>query len=340
MKKLMTITGASAIAAVTFGLNGAALAQEIQLRFADQLPLTHIASAAGNQPFMEQVEAETDGRVTFRHFPAEQLAKGASMLDTVQNGVSEIAFVGVSYVSDRLPLTGAVELPGLFDNVIDGHAAFEALVRNELADTFEQAGLKPLWTMTTPPYQLMLRQSEPIEGLADLSGQQLRVAGATGQLVAAALGATPATIPTADLYQSLERGIVDGSLYTLSAMRSYTLQEVTQSYTTNAKLGGVAFIAFMNLNTWNSLPADVQEVIERVGLETGVNLAQAIDVTEVETVTFLEEMGKTVYPLSAETVAEFDAALATVQDEWARQMAERNLPGQEMLDAFAAYLAE
>jgi TRAP-type C4-dicarboxylate transport system substrate-binding protein len=194
--------------------------QEFQLRFADQVPLTHVASAAGNQVFMERVQEALGDRVAFRHYPAEQLGRAASMLDIVQNRTADIAMVGVTYASDRLPLVGAIELPGLFDNVVDGQAAFDALVRNELMESFEGAGLRPLWVMTTPPYQLMMRQAEPIESAEDLAGKQLRVAGATSQLVAASLGASPATIPPADLYQSLERGVVDGALYTLAAMRA------------------------------------------------------------------------------------------------------------------------
>jgi TRAP-type C4-dicarboxylate transport system substrate-binding protein len=207
-------------------------------------------------------------------------------------------------------------------------------------ESFEGVGLRPLWVMTTPPYQLMMRQAEPIESAEDLAGKQLRVAGATSQLVAASLGASPATIPPADLYQSLERGVVDGALYTLAAMRAYNLQEVTASYTTNAKLGGIAFITFINLDTWNSLPAEVQQVLDEVGSEVGVSLAKAIDETQEETIDFLRDLDKNVYALSDEVSEALDERLRTVQQEWVRQMEQRGLPGSETLDAFMVHLAD
>jgi len=319
---------------------GGAWAQTIELKFADQVPVGHVASKEGNQIFMKMVEAAAKGRVKFSHFPQQQLAKPEGMLDAVRNRIADIALVGVVYVSDRMPLTGAIELPGTFDSVVKGHAALEKLVRNELMPHFLGMNVRPLWAMTTAPFQLVMKRPAPVTGAADLAGVKLRTAGATAQLVAKALGATPVTIATPELYQSLERGIVDGAIFTLSVVKSWKLDEVAQSFTTNAELGSVAFVVLINENVWKTIPADIQAIMTDAGLKTGAHLARAIQVTEDSEIARLKAAGKTVYELSPAARAELGQKLASVQGTWLAQMRQRNLPGEQILEAYKRYLKE
>lgn len=339
MKKNIGPLAALALMAGVFA-GGRADAQVIELKFADQLPPTHVASRAGNLVFMKMVEEATKGRVKFVHYPAQQLAKAAGMLDAVRNRVADIAMVGVVYVSDRMPLTGATELPGLFDTVVEGQAAFEKLARNDLMPYFTGANLRPLWTMTTPPYQLLFVRDKPIADISELKGMKLRTAGATSQLVAQSLGAVPVNISPADTYLALERGTVEGSIYTLSVMSAYKLEEVTKSYTTNAQLGTVAFLVFINEDVWKSLPADIQQTMAEIGQKVGVSLAQEIQKAEDATIEKLRSSGKQVYALPDAVKKQFSERLATVQAKWVEQMKERNLPGDRVLASFKKYLSE
>jgi TRAP-type C4-dicarboxylate transport system substrate-binding protein len=316
-------------------------AKDQTLRIADKFPLTHFASKTGSQAFMKKVAESGDETISFKHFPAQQLAKAAGMLDAVKNRVADIAMVGVVYVSDRMPLSGAVMLPGLFNDVATGSRAYTKLANNELLEAeFLRHGVRPLWVSLAPTYQLQLTSEKPIESLDDIKGKKLRTAGAIMELTAKELGAIPVTIGPSDFYLALQRGTIDGAIYTIPGWRAYSLQEVLQSSTTNAGLGTVAFATLINEDVWQSLTPEQQAVLSKAGRETGEAAAAIFDKVVAGSNKKMAEAGKTVYALSPQVLAAMNTRLQAVENNWLAQMKSRNLPGEKILAAFKRYLKE
>ena len=320
-------------------MTGSAMAAELKL--ADQFPATHTISREGTQAFIDYIEAHPEVDLSVTHYPAEQLGKAASMLDLVRNRVSDISLVGMSYITQRMPLATMMDLPGFYNDSFDGYGPFVKLAHNDLAAIdFDRNNLKMLWVVVTPPYQLLLTREDPITDISDLAGTKTRVAGATGELAAKALGLVPVQMAAPDLYVALERGTIDAAIYTLSAMRSYKLEEVTNSFTTNASLGGVAFATFIHKEIWEGLTPEQQKVIEE-----GAEIAQfasacALVKSELDAQEALRGMGHTVYAMPDTVVAQFEERLATIDKLWVDQMESRNLPGAEMMAKFRAYQQE
>jgi TRAP-type C4-dicarboxylate transport system substrate-binding protein len=326
------------VGAVVLALVMGSSAMATELKLADQFPATHTISKEGTQAFLDHIKAHPEVDLSVTHYPAEQLGKAASMLDLVRNRVTDIAMVGMSYITERMPLATMMDLPGLYNDSFDGYSPFVELARNDLAGIdFDRNNVKMLWVVVTPPYQLLLKRSDPIDDLSDLAGTKTRVAGATGELAAAALGLVPIQMPAPDLYVSLERGTIDAAIYTLSAMRSYKLEEVTNSFTTNAALGGVAFATFIHKDVWNRLTPEQQKVIEEGAEKAQFASACALLKSELAAQEALKGMGKAVYDLPDAVLAQFQERLAAVDKTWADQMASRNLPGAEMLSKFRSY---
>jgi len=316
-------------------------AESVTLRLADQFPLTHFASKTGSQAFIKQVDEMSNKTVTIKHFPAQQLAKASGMLDAVKNRVADIAVCGVVYVSDRMPLSGAAMLPGLFNDVTTGTRAYTKLANNELLEAeFLRHGVRPLWVSLAPVYQLQLTSKESITSLDDIKGKKLRTAGAIMELTAKALGATPVTIGPSDFYLSLQRGTVDGAIYTIPGWRAYSLQEVLNSSTVNAGLGSVAFATLINEDVWQGLSPEVQAILQKAGEATGAGAAATFDKVVAKSNQQMKEAGKNVYSLSPKVLAEMNAKLSAVEKVWLDQMKSRNLPGDKILAAFKRYLNE
>lgn len=322
----------AALVAGTF-LAGPAVARD--LKMSDQFPTQHTITAEGTQAFFDYIEAHPEADLTIKHFPAGQLGKPNAQLDLVQDRVADIAMVGISYVPEKLPISTMMELPQLYEKSFGGYETIRRMARNELNDAeFSKAGIVPLWSVVTPQYQLLLTRKDPITDISDLKGVKARVAGATSELVASALGLTPVRMPAPDLYVALERGTLDAAIYSLSVLQSYKLEEVTSSYTSNASLGGVSFIAFMNTGVWDSLTPDQQRVVRAASDAAGFATACALLKNEVKTIETLNEMGKTVYELDDKTLGQFIDALAGVSDIWTSNMDSRGVPGTEMLARF------
>ncbi len=340
--KLMTIFRTAAMAGAVSAIGTLATAQDgVSLKFADQFPLTHVASKVGSQTFIETLEDRSDGRISIRHFPAEQVAKASGLLDAVRNRVTDMALVGVVYNTDKLPLTSAAELPGLFTDSVDASRAFEAYIQTELLEReYLPLGVRPIWGTVTPPYQLMMAEGDGISDMSELDGQKLRVAGATGELIAKSLGAVPVKVPASDLYLALQRGTVNGAIYNPPSVFGYKIEEVLSAVSSNASLGSVAFALLVNEDVWQGLSDEDQALIQEVASEVRQTFSEAFQQANTSALTRLEEAGVTVFELPAETKQAMDESLGEVRDVWVEQVSGRNLPAQEMLDAFNAHLKD
>lgn len=330
------------VLAATFLLTATnVLSETVTLRLADQFPLTHFASKTGSQAFIKKVAEMSNDTITIKHFPAQQLAKASGMLDAVKNRVADITVCGVVYVSDRMPLSGAAMLPGLFNDVTTGTIAYTKLANNELLEAeFLRHGVRPLWVSLAPVYQLQLTSKESITSIDDIKGKKLRTAGAIMELTAKALGATPVTIGPSDFYLSLQRGTVDGAIYTIPGWRAYSLHEVLNSSTTNAGLGSVAFATLINEDVWKSLSPEVQSILQKAGESTGIGAAAIFDNVVAKSNSKMKEAGKNVYALPPELLKDMNTKLSVVENTWLDQMKSRNLPGEKILEAFKRYLNE
>ena len=67
--------------------------------------------------------------------------------------------------------------------------------------------------------------------LDDMKGLKLRVLGGPPTEMAKALGAVPTLIPMPDMYQALDKGVVDGAAVPWEAMHGFRLYEVAKNFT-------------------------------------------------------------------------------------------------------------
>ncbi|MGE0232004.1 MAG: TRAP transporter substrate-binding protein DctP [Flavobacteriaceae bacterium] len=310
-------------------------AQALELKLSDQFPAGHTITKGGTKAFFDHIQAHPEADLSVAHFPAEQLGKAATMLDQVQNRVADIAVVGMSYVPEKMPLSTMMELPGLYTSSFDGYVPYAQLAKEDLSGLeYDRHKVKLLWVIVTPPYQLLFKRKESVTDIAQLNGVKTRVAGATAELAAKSLGMVPVKVAAPDLYVALERGTLDAAVYTLSVMRAYKLDEVTESYTDNASMGGVGFAAFINVDVWNSLSPEQQKVITEASDAAGFATACAMMKSDLEAQAYLKEKGKNVYSLSEPVLAAFSERLSSVEKAWTEQLGARNLPATDTIEKF------
>ncbi len=97
--------------------------------------------------------------------------------------------------------------------------------------------------------------------LEDVKGLRLRTHGGLSNVVTTALGAAPATIPTAEVYTALERGVVDGAMRALPSMVDFNESEVFKNVVTPNMFMGNAMIC-LNQDSWKKLPANLQKLLQ------------------------------------------------------------------------------
>lgn len=325
-----------AVLALSFS---AAAAKE--LRFAHQFPTSHFAVKLAIDPFAAGVAEKTGGELTMKIFPAEQLAKASGLLDAVRNRVADVAFVGVTYVTEKMPLTSVVELPGLVNNVARGYQAFQTVTQERIAELEHlPQGVKPIFVALTPPYQFVLRDTETLDSVDQLAGKKLRVPGATGALAVESVGGVAVQIPASDLYVGLDRGTVDGAISTSASVNSLKLNEVTSLITTNAAMGTVAFVLFVNGDVWEELSDSQRAAVQEVGATVGANAATVMDGVVAKAYKALGDAGMNVVAMPDPMVAELNGRLKAVETKWLEDVGARNPAAGEVLERFKALLAE
>ena len=121
----------------------------------------------------------------------------------------------------------------------------------------------PLALYTATPF-FIISSKKQVKSLEDLQGMKVRIVGGPGTAHFKALGGVPTPMPMPDVYQALDKGVIDGAGAPWEAVHAFRLYEVGK-YVTMAPLATVYFSICANRAKIESLPADVRAQIMSVG---------------------------------------------------------------------------
>ncbi|GGE61690.1 TRAP transporter substrate-binding protein [Actibacterium pelagium] len=309
LKKLCTLS-----AIMAFGVAAMPVKAE-SLRLGDFQSTSHIVSVEGTTRWMTAVEEATDGAVTFQHFPSQQAAKSKAQLDAVNNGILDVALLGVLYHAEALPLNSVVGLPGFYGSASQGTAALQTMLKEgPLRDELLAAGVTPIFGFVLPPYQVLAKKR--LGAPADWAALDIRTSGSTQAMTARSMGAVGISIPGPEVYTAVERGRLDAVLFPLASVPGYKLNEVVSHISTNGSFGGYSFVMAVRTDLFNGLPADVQAKMIELGDETATHVAKAQDDSVEGLLAEWKSQGIETYDLSNDELAALRDSMKAVGEDW------------------------
>jgi TRAP-type C4-dicarboxylate transport system substrate-binding protein len=235
------------------------------------------------------------------------------------------------YTPGRFPLTESLELPFLWDSGVSATQALQALYRETPAVQGEYADARVLALWANGPAYLMAAH-RPVRRLEDLKGLKLRSPGALHTRAIEALGATPLSTPITEVYDALDRGVVDGTLSAPSTFASFNLVEVVRQATVSG-LGVATFFLVMNRQKWATLGSAAQRELEALSGEAlALRAARICDETDATGMALARERGIELYRLPAEEQRRWTAAAAAVPEQWVSDAGRKGLPGRQVYD--------
>jgi TRAP-type C4-dicarboxylate transport system substrate-binding protein len=305
----------------------------IELTYSNFFPAPH-KNAVLSVEWGKEIEKRTNGRVKVTVFPGGTLTPAAQCYDGVVKGLSDIGMSVMGYTRGRFPLTEVIDLPLGYKNGLEATRLINIYYKKFKPKEFSD--VKVMYLHAHGPG--LLHTKKPVEKLEDLKGLKISCHGLSSKIVAA-LGGVPVAMPMPERYDAIQKGVADGGVFPVESLKGWKLADVVNSTTQNfGSAYTTGFFVVMNKDRWESLPADIQKIIEDVNEEWILKTGQGWDEIDKEGYALAQEKGKKVIKLSKEEDARWADRVKPILSDYVKAMKEKNLPGEEALNFCMAEL--
>lgn len=325
----------TASAVFVLSMASGAFAQEYALRFQSSDPAGNPNFGLQNE-WAQSVAVLTGGRVTIEMLPVNSIVQHTETQDAVAAGIIDGHITDTSYFTGKDAAFGLIANPvGAWSSPYEMFAFFQYGGGNELmAELVEPYGLQFIGA-TTPGLEAFISKV-PLDGVADLKGLKMRAPEGLVQQVFAAAGAAPVNLPGSEVFTSLDKGVIDAADYTVfSTNQAQGMHEVARHPVYPGFHSMPLVEVSMNKDTWDSMPADLQAILEvsvRDFANNMVSQLAARDAVAVAEANANPEI--TVHNWSSVERAKFRAI---AQGEWSK-VATRSTNAKRVFDVLTGYL--
>lgn len=213
--------------------------------------------------FAKMVNAMSDGRLTVSVHGANEIVPALGVFGAVSSGSVQMGHSAAYYWKGKIP--SAV----FFTSVPFGMNA------QELNGWLHYGGGLELWRETYAPFNLIPFAAgntgvqmggwfnKEINSIEDLQGLKMRIPGLGGEVFSRA-GGTAVNIPGGELYTSLQSGVIDATEWVGPYNDlAFGFHQIAQYYYYPGwHEPGPTLEIIVNKDAYNSLPADLQKIIE------------------------------------------------------------------------------
>lgn len=284
----------------------------------------------GVEAFAEKVEKDSDGRVQFEIFGDGQLGGERELIEQVQLGSLDLTVVTAGPLGSFVPQLSLLEMPFLFEDVDHAYEVLDGEIGQELMQAIDQeAGVKTLGIWENGMRHIV-NNKHPVHTPDDMNGLVMRTVENELYLETyRALGADPTPIAFPEAYTSVQQGVIDGQDLSYGVMVTTKMYEV-QDFLTENQLYYAAAPIFMNLDTFNSLPEDIQQIFVDAGKEITQVQRDINQSMEAEQKQFLLDEGIKIIEPTEEEMKAFQEAVEPVYEKLSSQFG-------DMIERIKAY---
>lgn len=286
------------------------------------------------QKMAERVATMTGGKFKITPRAAGELAPGTQVLDVVSQGAVPIGHTASYYYIGKSPaLAFGTALP------------FGLTAQQQNAWLYDGGGLKMLQDLYQKKFGVIQFPAgntgaqmggwfrKEINSLADLQGLKMRIPGLGGQVMSK-LGVTVQVLAGGEIFQALQTGAIDAAEwvgpYDDEKLGFYKVAKYY--YYPGWWEPGPTVEIQVNLNEWNKLPPEYQQILQTAAAQTNVEMLSVYDARNqramqsllgqgVELRSYGQEVMHAASKASDELFAEFsgkDADFKTIFAEWTK----------------------
>jgi TRAP-type transport system periplasmic protein len=320
--------------------------QAINLTIAASHPTTIPWVGFMQSVFMPEVDKRLAAggkyKINWKEAFGGQLYKANATLTSVEQGITDIGWVFSYLEPAKMPLAQlSVHTPFTTSDTRIVLGAMTEMIEKVPAfrQEWDKYNLVFLGATGSDTYDLYTKF--PVKTIDDLKGKKISAPGILGQWMRA-VGATPVDGALTTFYTDIQTGVSEGVLSLATGVLPAKIYEVAP-YITKVNMGvvfsgGIA----INKDTWNKLPAEVQQAMREAGAEYSRRHGEDLVTRHEAAIKLITERGAgqnppvSVTPLPQAERAKWIAQTPDLAGEWVKNNAARGLPAQQLLNQYMA----
>ena len=265
--------------------------------------------------FAEKLEEASDGRIHCTvHTGAALGYTGTEILNVVRDNLVQVSDMSMGNVAGEEPVFDITTLPFLLKDMEEGYTL------NKVAREDYDALLASKWNqkiLYTAPWPMAgFWTKNEVKDIGDLKGTRMRTYDRNTGLVVEAVGGTPYSLTFSEVYSALSTGTIDSVLTSTPTAVDGKFWEVVDYYTpTNVAM--TQDMVTINLDTFNQLPKDLQEIVLQVGDEMQTKMWEEVGpALDEEQLNICLENGITVVEPSDSFIDDLYEQTAPIREDW------------------------
>ena len=269
----------------------------------------------GAEYFQQLLEEYSDGTMSLDIFGSNQLAAGAKAVEGTQLGTIDIFIENPMSVSNVVPSFDALNMPYLFDSAEQAFAMMDSEYCKVFAEDCEAHGIKLLGYWYNG-WRNVSNSKRPIEKVEDLEGLTIRIA--ESQVFAdmmAALGMNAVPLANSEVFTALQMGTVDAQENPQNNYINNKYYEVNRYFSMTRHVFSVEPVG-MNLDLWNDLTEEQQEILQRAFDDATVYARELAQTTEEQQLQEFLDAGADIEVTYIEDLTPFQEKVAPVYDKY------------------------
>jgi TRAP-type C4-dicarboxylate transport system substrate-binding protein len=253
-----------------------------------------------------EIDKRSEGRVKTNVVTAGALLGAKEMFEGVKQGIADGGSTHTGYNRGNFPIMMIPEQPFGYSG---GWASTRIL--NEFYEKFRPKEFDEV-------HMLMFHgdgvgfigvhtTKTPVHTLEDIEGLVARAGGVSGDMFRA-LGGVTRDIAYPETYDALAKGVIEATCGSYEGMLTMKFAEQTKYSALALGMSNTyAFYHFMNLDTWNSLPGDIQKIITDTYYENRDRTGRDWELSTIAGLEYFLEMGGTLYVVPEDEIARWRA---------------------------------
>lgn len=236
-------------------------AKKITIKAVSAWPTNEVSVAEDYLVFIkvanEQLKAKFPGEVEIKYLGGPEVIPTKDQADALRQGIVHMYFGSDAYYAGIAPGSTSSRLSQLYSWEEEERGA------DAIFNEIHQKKLNCYYLgRLASEFGFQLYLNKKVEKPEDIKGLRIRVSPIYLEFINA-LGAAPVDTSPGDIYQALERGVVDGFIWPFFTIRTWGWQEVSK-YVVGPDFYKVCHPIIINLDVWNQLSKPVQETLHDV----------------------------------------------------------------------------